>query len=313
LEPLQRGGGLWYYDFGPRYSAGAWDHPVLLEEIKKLKTLADSRMEGGLNRQSDAAVLFDTESLYYLDPSESGDPITEPGTDEFSAAMFKSGAVFDMYYQCDLRNIPWNRYKTVIFANSFYINDKDADFIKAKVAAEGRHLVWVYLPGFVGRDDSGFSGSSNISGFTLSPLKLSVPPAVSVTGEGFPVETYGIAAAISPLPVVDTPSEGRLLGSYQGTQYGAFAMREFGTHTSWYSGLPLTNPAVLREIFRKAGVHIYSDKGKTIYQGLGLLTVHTEDNYNDTVRLRNGKAVDIDVKGPATVVMDSETGNILLS
>ncbi|MFP4442140.1 MAG: hypothetical protein ACLFST_03390 [Spirochaetia bacterium] len=313
LEPLQRGGGLWYYDFGPRYSAGAWDHPALMEEIKNLKTLTDGRMGGGLNRQADVAVVFDTESLYYLDPAEAGDPITEPGTDEFSAVMFKSGAVFDMYYQCDLRNISWDRYRAVIFANSFYISDKDADFIKEKAATEGRHIVWIYLPGFVGREDSGFPGSSDISGFTLSPLKLSVPPAVSVTGEGFPAETYGIAAAVSPLPVVDTPSDGKLLGLYQGTQYGAFAMRESGSHTAWYSGLPLTNPSVLREIFRKAGVHIYSDKNKTIYQGLGLLTVHTEDDYQDTIRLKNGKTVEIDVKGPATVVMDSESGKILVS
>jgi hypothetical protein len=312
LEPLQRGGGLWYYDFGPRYSAGSWDHPVLMEEVKRLKNLTDDKIGREIISNADVAVIFDTENLYYLDPAADGDPVTEPATDEFSALMFQSGVSFDMYYQCDLKRIPWEKYRAVVFANAFYLDDEAVDFIRSSVAVQGRHVVWIYLPGYLGNGDGGFERCSKISGFTLSPMKSTNPPEIVLNKEGFPAERYGIAASLSPLPVVDRPSNGDTVGFYQGTQYGAMAFNEFSSHIAWYSALPITNSAVLREVFRRSRSHIYSEKGNILYEGMGLITVHSKEACSDTIRLKNGSTVDMKMGNHSTIVIDSENGKTLL-
>ena len=82
---------------------------------------------------------------------------------------------------------------------------------------------------------------------------------------------------------------------------------------SWYIGVPPTDGALLRKILREAGVHIYLATGDIIYEGSGMIVLHTKDGGTKQLLLKNGQTVSLKLaKGPQTVVVDSESGELLL-
>jgi hypothetical protein len=70
---------------------------------------------------------------------------------------------------------------------------------------------------------------------------------------------------------------------------------------------------LLREIIQTTNAHIYSSAGELFYAGNGMLTVHTQTGGRRVIQLKNKQYVVLDLPdGPATVLLDAETGEILL-
>ena len=55
-QPFTHGTGSWFYDFGPQLKTGWWDHNIIMEDIKRSKSLLDSLYLLPFSRPSD--VLF---------------------------------------------------------------------------------------------------------------------------------------------------------------------------------------------------------------------------------------------------------------
>ena len=76
--------------------------------------------------------------------------------------------------------------------------------------------------------------------------------------------------------------------------------------------LPSTEPAVWRNIFRKAGANIYDEDGDIFYTGHNILSVHTVAGGEKNIHLKNGKSIHLRLSPISTTLMNPETGEVIL-
>jgi len=74
--------------------------------------------------------------------------------------------------------------------------------------------------------------------------------------------------------------------------------------------LPIHETAFFREIFRKAGCHIFNESDDFTYCNSGLLMLHTKDGGERNILLKNGKFVKLSIPPLSTWVMDEESGDV---
>jgi hypothetical protein len=91
--------------------------------------------------------VYSNQTFYHIKNSTT--PISSYNiTDQQSADAYKAGAVFDQVFITDLQKVDLKKYKAVVFSNTFALSDAEKKFIKEKVAKDGRHIVWNYMPGY---------------------------------------------------------------------------------------------------------------------------------------------------------------------
>ncbi len=146
LGGLIHGMGAWYYDHrlvpnGSIYEKnGWWDHPELLAEITKLTELANDIAARPFIKQGEVLLVCDTERFYYVSTAEmTGDEAEFL----FHDSLGKSGAGYDAVYLRDLSKVELDRYKAVIFMDCVVMDEAQYEFVKNKVCAFGRTVVFL--------------------------------------------------------------------------------------------------------------------------------------------------------------------------
>ncbi|MCY7350033.1 MAG: hypothetical protein LH606_05125 [Cytophagaceae bacterium] len=310
-QPLARGAGLWYYDFGPNFQGGWWDHPQLMQRITALKTLYDTHYAAPLNHPADVLVVYDTDHYYAY--KNRWNPLSENSLDDFSTDLYRSGAAFDEVYLSDLKGLDIGKYKVVVFANTWRIDELTKAFIQKKVARDGRHLVWNYLPGYTNGQRNDLAMVSQLTGIKVAPFALPTTPKITLTAPDWPAVSFALKkGTVQPLAQLRDP-KAATLAVYEGTNAVALTMKKEKTFTTYFCTLPLRAPELWRAIFSRAGVHLYVETNDVIHAGGGLLTLHTKTGGPKHVRLGNGKSVELNLPdGAATVVLDAATGAVLM-
>ena len=85
-----------------------------------------------------------------------------------------------------------------------------------------------------------------------------------------------------------------------------------GNATDWFIGLPPMTNQLLKKIFVACGCHIYNENDDSTLCGAGLIVVHTKDGGQRTITLKNGKQIKLNLEPSHTVVLDAETGAVVL-
>jgi hypothetical protein len=312
-HPLSRGAGMWYFDFGPHFQTGWWSHPIFTAEITKLKQIFDARLNQPLDPQSDVLVVWDTKSYY---ASVAGwTPISDTSTDLFSAAIGRSGVASDNILLGDLNKVDLARYRAVIFANSWMMDQKTRDIVTQKVMQDGRHVLFIYMSGYSDGQRTDFEATAKLVGIHLVKATPVSRAEIEVGTQTAVTDRYGISqfkTPLDPLPAVQD-STADVLGHYKDSTIGAFARRKRSDGgTTWFSGLPITNSDVLRGIFKTAGAHIWSNANDALHAGNGIVWIHTQEGGSRTIVLRNGKKLNLTLAPISTVLIDSKSGEILL-
>ena len=75
---------------------------------------------------------------------------------------------------------------------------------------------------------------------------------------------------------------------------------------------PTNSIRLYKEIFNRAGVHTYSDKDDVVVAGNGMVMIVAVTKGERTVRLKNGKSVKVNIPEKTTVVLNDESGEIIL-
>ena len=311
VYPLTRGMGLWWYDFGPKGHGGWWDDPRLMAEVGRLKWLFDHRSLTPYRPQADVLLVFDTRTFYFLGGQDQTDPISFAAVNSTSADACHSGIMFDTVYLSDLERVDWSRYRAVVFVNTFVLAEAQRRYVAQQVARGGRHLIWLYVPGYCDGRRLSADYVSQTVGIVVEKTGLAGPPKIEVRTNGLPAVDFQIDRPVQPLLAVKDDAAASL-GHYAGTRQVAFARKTLADGTAWFCGLPLRNPGLIREVFRQAGAHIYDEKDDVVYCGSGILCVHTETGGHRSLLLRNGKRMEVDLPPRSTTVLDSETGELLL-
>jgi hypothetical protein len=298
-QPLMRGHGLWYYDFGPRFSSGWWDDPALISEIRRMKDMFDARVDREWESPADVLMLCDLETFYHTGSSFRSDPLSEPALDQCASAIYRSGVCFHTAWLCDLDLIDWSRYRAVVLANAWVLSPAQRALLRERAAAGNRHLVWVYAPGYSDGARLCTTFMEETTGMTLELVDLpAAPDAPGLSSPG-----RGVTPLFAP-----ADAQAETISVFEGTDVPAVARKALPGHTAWFCSLPPVEPDLLRAVFRASGAHIYSDAADVIFCGLGLLCVHTLAGGSRAITLRSGREITAELAPRSTTFFDAETG-----
>lgn len=308
LFPIMNGAGLWYYDFGPHNYSGWWTHPEYRKEIEILKNIIDSKMNEPYRNPAEVLLVFDTEVFKYTAVNSRLDPFTDAACINHALPMAqRSGAAIDTIYLSDIENIDPERYKCIVFMNSFVLNENQRNFIKGSLNKNNRHIVWLYAPGYISPDSISTDNICSLIDMQVEKITIKGVPAIS-----FGKLSYDMNLIYERL--YKTPSDYPAVDLFVDKKTGrpSLMQKEYENHTVWYSPVPFTTPEIFTHLFQKSGVHIFCDAGDSVCAGSGLLTIHTENGGYREITLPNSKKIKTDLTPAETLVIDLGTGEILI-
>lgn len=331
LQPITRGGGLWGYDFGPisgtpafarMGNIGWWDHPLLQREWRAIRTLAQARLAAPYERASDVLLLHDPWSFAHLasarhDPTRlvfgvmpisTVDPVSRLLTDGVVEALYQSGLIHTEALLSELPRLDLSPFRLVIVATGTVLDAAQRRDLRARVAQQGRHVVFL---GYAGWSDGQRIGADRATALTDFPTRLvRQEDAVQTLAIDDSRETLALGRGFD-LPAIDARTE-QIVGRWaDGTPSAAW--RQESEATWWTFALPPNRPATWRAIGRRAGCLVVNDADETTLLGNGMLVVHTVAGGPRQLRLPGGGTVSALLPARSTTVFDSRTGEPLLA
>lgn len=307
---ITQGIGMWLYDFGgagidlrkehvwsgQHGKTGYWDDPLSHAAVREAKLLYDSLLQKPYQNASDVLVVFDSEVYYHTRSSyKNVDSVSLQAVDHTMLALQYAGVALDAVYLDDLKRVDMTRYQAVIFANTFLLDTMELRYIRSHVAGNGRHLFWVYAPGFTNSDNVGITLCERASNIKLIQLKDGHPGRLHYDETLGDTTTARLWGSTSPLFAVDDLSAQSLAWfDHDGRSALAYKPDPKGAGGDWFLSVPVISAPVWRELLRRAGAHVYTDAaGHVLYAGNGLVVFHTKKDGKHVLMLRNFEEVTV--------------------
>lgn len=274
---MTRGQGMWWL-------AGTVDparEPAFAGMLKDFERIGTRLLTTDRTPASDVAVLVDDESFFY---ESSLHNLDVPGIFQQRLwGLAHMGAPFDTYLLQDFIDGRLRPYKLYVFLNAFRLDDARRAALASNLRRDGRVALWIYAPGYINNNLS-VDHMTELTGFKYAVGERPWASVMHVTNYAHPLTkglsqelTWGTNSKLAPLFYVDDPSAtvlGQVVYS-QGNCRPGMAIKSYPEWTSIYVAAPNLPAALLRNIARFAGAHIYSDQGDVIYATRELLGIHT--------------------------------------
>lgn len=268
INTLEKRTGMWWFDFfGYNYI-----DPVLMGEVKETMAVREKIRDIEMVKISEIAIFTDAESEFYLhqdsdlDAKNIARQITEF---TFLGAPHDSFTLSDLERACDQKN-----YKMIFFLNAFKIPGEKLAYINQKLKKDGRYLVFLYAPGYI--TDEGFSveNMSSLLGMNMDSAmkpsgKIILDATLKKELEG---TTFGYDTEVAPEFFIGD-EKAAVYGKYEDGNI-AFASKDFDGYSIWYAGAGTIPSGVLREMARKAGVHLYYEGNDPVYVNSRMVGIH---------------------------------------
>lgn len=266
---VTHGVGLWYMDL----NGGWFRDPVLIATIGRMKKWADVAMTHSRRRNAQVAVISAPESEFYLGYRQTPDNEISYGLyHDQMGEFYRTGAPFDWYLVDDLDAIRNRGYKVFVFLDCFYLTDQQRKAVEA-LQSDGRTLLWFYAPGYASQEDLSLARMEALTGFSFEAVKEGMLQG-TLTGSG---KAVGIAKRQKSLFTVRAGEGVRELARGTGAlkDKTVMALKQHPKWTSVFSAIPGMTAGLLRERFRQAGVHVYTDCGDVLSANESWLMLHT--------------------------------------
>ena len=314
LEAFTRGMGTWFFDHRLVLDLGYettiyikkgwWDHPQLLREIKILRKIAEHTTKEPYRPQAQVLCVFDTLSRYY---GNAIDTFAKDNSTLVFNTLGKSGVIYDSINFDDIDLINPRQYKCVLFVHTPYLTQERRKKIVDTFASDDRHLIWINTSGYLNETDYSADHISDIGGIRVKEVEAPCAMNLSVHGLNRAIETYEkYSLQFSP----EDP-DAQVVGYFTDTDIPAAARKAMDGYTSWYFSVYPSDKDVMREIFREAGVHIYSENGEALLVGNGIAVLCTDIDRDVHLRLPNGIEIREFLPAMTTAVYDELTGERL--
>ncbi|MBL7827235.1 MAG: beta-galactosidase [Saprospiraceae bacterium] len=280
--PMIQGSGLWLYDFGPQRSAGWWDGPMYLKEIRRtIELFRKQYASADFRSAADALVVWDAESFYAV--RNVNTPDCDKGLDAAAEELQRCGVALDHVYLFDLDRMDLTPYKAVVFMNAWKITAEHRRMLREKVAQGGRTLIWNY--------GAGFSDGSNIS---ISGVESLTGVVLKGSNQGKRIhwilgaDTVANHEPVDPLFEINDPNATGLARLVRSGET-VIGKKQFSTHTAIVATVPLHDSGVFRALLRSAGCHVWSEQeGGGIQVSQNYVLVHSKMEAAQTLRFKNG-------------------------
>jgi hypothetical protein len=299
-QRLIRRVGMWWMDLVPK--GGWYHHPDIVRFMQRTVKLLERSAGLDMHYKGEVAVIIDEETPYYLKP---GSELLYPLVFVQDRLGFsRMGTPYDIYLHNDLADPNMPEYKLYIFVNTLYLTEEERDTIKARVQGEGKVVLWMYAPGFIGKDGLSVEHMRDLSGMDIGcrqsrfrangcPIRLYLTDFDHPITRGVPSNTiFGVDEPIGPIFYCQDPDAtvlGRLLPPHANArevgEFPGFVVKQFEDWTSVFCAVPGIPSHLLRNIARFAGCHVYSDDDDVIYANSHFLAIHTNNGGRKRIRL----------------------------
>jgi len=323
---LSRAAGMWWFDMG-----GGWfDDREFMKAIGNMASTAQRSLEIDRTDTAEIAVVLDARSLKYCNV---GAAAWLAGIVDQAFLLGRIGAPVSFYLLEDLEMIP-DRHRLWVFLHAVSLDENTREMIDRKAKRDGKVCVWMYAPDLLHEGRIDLERASGLTGIRLACLEEEAPFGVVITEAAHPLTAglfgtvYALPAAVGirvrdqlwtgqdaskgwdakaqykmtlcrPQVYADDPDAAVLGYCVGGTQPGLVAKALDGW-TSVYSSAGPLPPALLRNLARLAGVHLYLDTDDIVYANQSFLAVST--NAGGVRRIRLPRVTD---------VVDAFSGNVL--
>ena len=330
LQPVTRGVGAWWYDFGMTcgtteavlYGAmGWWDHPRLQQDVQRLAEIVHERLARPHVRAADVLVVHDpwsfthTGSRRATDIDQLGDcskalpidPVSPIAIDALTTGLYQSGLVHEEALLSELSTIDLSAFRMVIFATTPVLDEPQREIFRDRVAKDGRHVVFTGYAGWSDGSKVEPELATQLTGFETQLLNAN-PAVQSVTLDG--TEDVCELGGAFDVPAFNRENVS-VVGLWKNGRASAVTLVEEDA-TWWSFAVAPSQPSMLREMGRRAGCHITNECYETTMVGAGLLVVHTLTGGPRTLKTPEGIVIEADLPERCSVVFDAVTGERLL-
>lgn len=292
LHNLITGTPYWWFDIGSRQYNAPW----MVREFARLSAIGKDAV--ARDRSSIAQIAFVcSEDTPMRQASMNGElmrfeleSIHGLLIDLCTRQWGLAGIPFDTYELHDLANpaFPGDQYKLIIFVNCADISPRAAAGVK-RWQNNGRTLLWTYAAGVYHGRRIDPAAAEPVTGMRLGwrnqrqNIHLTLRAGHPLCRGGARLD-FGTEGSAGPVFFADDP-HAEHLGTLRDGGETAFALRRHPGWNSLYLALPNFGPALLRNIARFAGVHIWSASDDVVYANRSMVCLHTAFPGVKTIRL----------------------------
>jgi hypothetical protein len=313
---MTKGFGLWWTDL----HGGNFQDEQIIDLLGRLRAIDENYLNADKRSNAEVAVILDEETFKYFGD---GEPLFNALlTAQKQWHLGFIGAPWEPYLLTDIDNRDMKDFKVYLFLNTFRVTPEQKKAIHKKLAKNGAVAIWVYAPGYIQEDELSLKMMSDLTGINLKEDDTAGELTVEISDFDHPytkglslgyrygtdVDVAGIIRyydhqiylkdprdpslvrdlpgfSISPQFYADDP-EVAVLGNLISVQKPGLAVKKMKAGwTSLYSSAPVIPAALLRNIMRDAGVHIYSNSDDVVYANSTALCIYSPSGGMRTVKL----------------------------
>ena len=287
---ITHGAGAWWCDWG-KPTGGAYAEPELMQTFQRSLEIGRHALDlPDRTSAAETAIVIDAESAFYRSTLNNFDM---PSWRNHAWGIVRMGAPVDVILLSDLLQNRARDYKFYFFVNTVHFSAAERETVKQIVRRDGKLALWIYAPGFVS-DELSAENCADLTGIHLRMTPRQWGAHMYISNFDHPITRplptstfWGTDMRLGPLFTVDDPNV-TTLGTVvinQGRCEPGFVLRQDEGWASVYSATPNLPPAVLRELARYAGVHIYSEMEDVMYADRNFVALHTVRTGDKTIHL----------------------------
>jgi hypothetical protein len=258
-DSLCHSAGMWWFDMW----SGYYDSAEKMGDVQRMVQIGARALQFDRGSASEVAVVLDDRSICY---TQCANALTVPLIADQLMALGHLGTPFSMVHVDDLARLP--AHKLYIFLDLFHLPPARLAAIHRTLARAAATALFVFAPG-IADEDLALARMARLTGLQLAMerdaavTRISLPP---------PIGSFGAMTPLGPVVhVVDPAAE--TLGLIDRTQRVGLAQKKVGAWTSLFSAAVNLPAALLRQLARTAGVHLYSPEGHTVYANRSFLSL----------------------------------------
>jgi hypothetical protein len=269
---------LYWYNLGaPR----AWfDDPQLMKTVGDLNRIAEENLSYSRQSRAQIAVVVEPKSFAYTKPMMPRAEPVELMTDLMYAQreqIARLGAPVDFHLASDFLRADMPDYKLVIFLNTLYLSAPERAAILKKLNATGATALWFYAPGVITEDAFSLAAASQLTGITLRQVGSTPIPEIALRDHVFPGAPRRFGMTKSPgLVLYADDAAAQIWGTLNIENKTGLCVKTIGNRRSIFCSTPVMPSAILRQIARDAGVHIYSESNDALYACENFVALHSK-------------------------------------
>lgn len=295
LHNLITGTPYWWFDIaGRNYQA-----PALVKTMRELSDLGKRAVDWDRRSISEVAFVCSEDTplrqaamhgTLLRFEMESAHPLL---LDLAARGWGSAGVPFDTYELHDLAHpdFPGDQYKLIVFVNCAYISDRAAAGIR-RWQKDGRVMLWTFAAGVMNDETIDPALGADLIGMKLGwqkrrrniRIELDADRNDHPLARGGRALDFGTEGSVGPVLFVNDPDAQAFARLRDGGET-AFALRDHGAWKSVYLSMLNFGPALMRNLARFAGAHVWSESNDVVYANQSLLCLHTASSGAKTVHL----------------------------